>query len=134
MILFCSLCKHEETTFPHAFVFFFYFIRVILSKKCHKWGVGKKDIKGRMVIQGGRGFFCRMGGSNLVQTKFCTKKNSFPDGSFIHHRISFSLNTQRLVSFFVIFENFYMSLFGCFQFQAPTCFLKEIPLRYGSGQ
>ena len=133
MILFCSLCKHEETTFPHAFVFIFYFIRVILSKKCHKWGVGERDIKGKMVIQGGEGVFLQNGGfkpcSNQVlhKEKFISRWQFYSPQNFVflEHIETF---------FFVIFENFYMSPFGCFQFQASTCFLEEIPPRYGSGQ
>ena len=60
--------KHEETTFSHAFIVVLipYFIGAILSKKCQKWGVGKKDIKGGwphrgLLIEWG-------GGSNLLDT------------------------------------------------------------------
>ena len=51
---------HEETNFPHGFVVLFvpYCIGVIFSRKCEKWMVGKKVLKGhdcveRFSIEGG---------------------------------------------------------------------------------
>ena len=43
----------------------------------------------------------------------------------------FVLDTWSLLCYFVISENFYMSLFWCITFEAPTHFLKAICPRYG---
>ena len=46
--------KHEEITFPKEFIFGFipYFVGVILSKKCQKWRLPKKYIKGGWPCRG----------------------------------------------------------------------------------
>ena len=45
--------------------------------------------------------------------------------------ICFTFVLWRLTGYFLILKTFYMFLFGCFSFWAPTCFPEVICLRYG---
>ena len=57
------------------FLFIPYFIRAMLSKKCQKWGLRQKKMKGVWGWEGGghTGGVCRGKGSNPLDTTIFTK-------------------------------------------------------------
>lgn len=110
----------------HLFCFHFHYETSFKIKDEDSWINKRRDIfhfKTKKIHQPIMWLLC------LWLAQFYSKKDSFPDVSFISHRTSFVLNTSN--QFFRNFWKFWLSLFGPSPVWTPTRFSKAMSLRYG---